>query len=200
MLRVLLPACALVVGCARSEPPLLIDAGNPVENGASVMVGRSPPLPLDRVMDAARAELRRREATNCRHLIVPDEAFVPVEVTGGGDSEYAVFLSHARCDGAASYFTGTGGGLIQVWSASGEAPILLMHHSMHGFTPTRDGLISFQHGAFCDNAPGVSLCLVTYQFRGPEDGFEVRSRRLYDDAHPGTPPAIAYDWNYPLPG
>ena len=179
---------------------MLIDAASAVENAPTTFVGKMAPLPVDRVMDAARAELRRREGGNCKELILPDEAFVPVEVTGGGDPEYAVFFSHARCDGAASYFTGTGGGLIQIWSANGDVPILLMNHSMHGFSPTKDGFLSFQHGAFCDNAPGVSLCLVTYQWKGSEDGFEVRARRLYDDAHPGTPPTIAYDWNYPRPG
>jgi hypothetical protein len=199
MLRTVMPTCVMLAACAPSEPPMLIDGGS-VENAPATIVANMAPLPLDRVMDAARAELRRREGTNCKVLVIPDQAFVPVEVTGGGDKEYAVFLSHARCNGAASYFTGTGGGEIQIWSASGDVPALLLKHSMHGFTPTSDGLLSFQHGAFCDNAPGVSLCLVTYQWKGPEDGFEVRSRRLYDDQHPGTPPAIAYDWNYPLPG
>jgi len=199
MLRTFVPAVLALTTCAPSEPPLLIDGGS-VENAPATVVARLAPLPIDRVMDAARAELRVREAANCKQLVIPDEAFVPVEVTGGGDPEYAVFLSHARCDGAASYFTGTGGGEIQIWSASGDVPMLLLKHSMHGFTPIKEGLLSFQHGAFCDNAPGVSLCLVTYRWKGPEDGFEVTSRRLYDDAHPGTPPPIAYDWNYPQPG
>jgi len=200
MLRTLAPACALLAACAPSEPPILIDAASSLENAPATMVGPVTPMPLDRVMDAARAEARRREAANCKQLVIPDEAFVPVEVTTGGDPEYAVFFSHARCDGAASYFTGTGGGLIQIWAASGDAPILLLSHSMHGFTPTRDGLISVQHGAYCPGGAGPGMCVVTYDWHGPEDGFEVRSRRLYDDAHPGTPPAIAYDWNYPQPG
>ena len=196
MLRTLLPACALLAACAPSEPPLLID----VENAPATMVGRQAPLPIDKVMDAARAELRRREGMHCKQLTIPDEAFVPVEVTTGGDPEYAVFLSHARCDGAASYFTGTGGGVIQIWSANGDAPMLLMSHSMHGCTPTKDGLVSVQHGAYCPGGAGPGMCVVTYDWHGPEDGFEVRSRRLYDYQHPGEPPAIAYDWNYPLPG
>ena len=178
---------------------MLIDGGS-MENATAVAVASVSPMPVDRVMDAARAELRRREGANCKELIIPDEAFVPVEVTGGGDSEYAVFLSHARCDGAVSYFTGTGGAEIQIWSANGDAPLLLLKHSMHGFTPTRDGLISVQHGAFCPGGAGPGMCVVTYDWHGPEDGFEVRSRRLYDYQHPGEPPAVAYDWNYPLPG
>jgi hypothetical protein len=196
MLRTLLPACALLAACAPSEPPLLID----IENAPATMVGRQAPLPIDRVMDAARAEMRRREGMNCKRLAIPDEAFVPVEVTTGGDPEYAVFLSHARCDGAATYFTGTGGGVIQIWSANGDAPILLLSHSMHGFTPTKDGLVSVQHGAYCPGGAGPGMCVVTYDWHGPEDGFEVRSRRLYDYQHPGELPAIAYDWNYPRPG
>jgi hypothetical protein len=35
------------------------------------------------------------------------------------------------------------------------------------------------------------MCVVTYDWRGPEDGFEVRSRRLYDYQHPGAVPPIA---------
>ena len=199
MLR-FLTACALLVGCAPSEPQLLIDGSDTVENAPTMVVGRMAAMPADQVMDAARAELRRREGKNCNELIVPDQAFVPVEVTGGGDPEYAVFLSRARCDGAASYFTGTGGAVIQIWSASGDAPILLLHHSMHGFTPTADGLISVQHGAYCPGGAGPGMCVVTYDWRGPEDGFEVRSRRLYDYQHAGEVPRTAYDWNYPLPG
>jgi hypothetical protein len=195
MLRILLPACALAA-CAPSEPQLPVDPGN----APTTLVGRQQPLPIDAVMDAARAELRRRQRIHCRQLVIPDEAFVPVEVTTGGDPEYAVFLSHARCDGAASFFTGTGGGVIQIWSASGDAPILLMHHSMHGFTPTKDGLVSVQHGAYCPGGAGPGRCVVTYDWRGPEDGFEVRSRRLYDYQHPGEVPATVYDWNHPLPG
>jgi hypothetical protein len=199
MLRSLVPAVALLTACAPSEPPLLADAGG-MENSAAVAVANGVPLPVDRVMDAARAELRRREGMHCKVLTIPDEAFVPVEVTGGGDPEYAVILSHARCDDSLSYFTGTGGSMVQIWAADGDAPTLLMHHMMRGFTPTAKGLISFQHGSFCNNAPGVSLCVVRYDWDNPQDGFQIRSRRLYDDAHPGTPPAIAYDWNYPLPG
>lgn len=195
MLRILLPACALAA-CAPSEPPLLIDPGN----APTVLVGRQPALPSDKVMAAARAELRRREGKHCQQLTIPDGAFVPVEVTGGGDPEYAVFLSHARCDGALTYFTGTGGGVVQIWSAGGGAPILRMHHSMHGFTPTRGGLMSVQHGAYCPGGAGPGMCVVNYVWRGPDDGFEVRSRRLYDYQHPGRVPATAYDWNYPLPG
>ena len=199
MLRILVPTFALLAGCAPAEPPLLVD-GDGGENAATVVVGAVAPLPVESVMDAARAELRRREARHCNELIIPDAAFVPVEVTGGGDKEYAVFLSHARCDGAMTYFTGTGGGLIQIWSASGDAPILQLSHSMHGFTPTKEGLVSVQHGAYCPGGAGPGMCVVTYDWRGPEDGFEVRSRRLYDDTHRGTPPPIAYDWNYPLAG
>lgn len=195
MLRVLLPAFTLA-SCAPSEPPLLIDVGN----APTTMVGRQPPLPVNAVMDAARGELRRREGMHCKQLVIPDQAFVPVEVTTGGDPEYAVFLSHARCDGAASYFTGTGGGVIQIWSASGDAPILLMHHSMHGFTPTKEGLVSVQHGGYCPGGAGPGMCVVIYDWRGPEDGFEVRSRRLYDYHHSAEVPAIAYDWNHPFPG
>ena len=199
MLGIALTVCLTVSACAPSEPQLLVDSSSAVENAPTMVVGRVAPMPLDHVMDAARAELRRREGMHCKELIIPDEAFVPVEITGGGDPEYAVILSHARCDGAASYFTGTGGAVIQFWSASGDAPILLLSHSMHGFTPTAEGMISLQHGGYCPGGAGPGTCLVTYVWEG-EDGFQVGSRKLFDYLHPGEPPAMRYDWNYPLPG
>ena len=199
MLRLALTACFLLSACTPSEPQLLVDSSSAVENAPTMVVGRVERMPVDRVMDAARAELRRREGTHCKELIIPDEAFVPVEVTGGGDPEYAVILSHARCDGAASYFTGTGGAVIQFWAARGDAPILLLSHSMHGFTPTAEGMISLQHGGYCPGGAGPGTCLVTYAWEG-EDGFQVRSRTLFDYLHTGEPPAMRYDWNYPLPG
>src|SRR5690349_13234984 len=113
MLRILLPLCTLAA-CSPADPPMLVDAASAVENAPTTFVGKMAPLPVDRVMDAARAELRRREGMHCGQLTVPDEAFVPVELTGGGDPEYAVFLSHAECDRALTYFTGTGGGVIQI--------------------------------------------------------------------------------------
>jgi len=179
---------------------MLVDGGPSTANASDLAAAHPAAMPVDRIMDAARAELRRREGTNCKVLAIPDSAFVPVEITGGGDPEYAVILSHARCDGAASYFTGTGGSVIQFWSAGGDAPILLLSHSMHGFTPTADGLISVQHGGYCPGGAGPGACVVTYRWDGPEDGFQIRSKRLYDDGHPGTPPEMAYSWNYPLPG
>jgi hypothetical protein len=193
MLRIL-PACVLLAACAPTEPEVLVDAAN----ASAIVVGRQAALPIDTVMDAARAELRRREGMHCKELIVPDDAFVPVEVTAGGDPEYAVFLSHARCDGALTYFTGSGGGVVQFWSASGDVPILLLHHSMHGFSPTPAGLVSVQHGGYCPGGAGPGMCVVTYDWRGPEDGFEVRSRRLYDYQHPGEVPETVYDWDHGL--
>ena len=199
-MRSLLALAATLAACTPAEPPLLIDDTG--TTNPATLVSRQAPLPLAAVRAAARAEANHRWHRDCGTVTIPDSAFVPVEVTTGGDPEYAVFFGRARCDsnGALTWFSGTGGAIVQLWSSSGDAPTLLLSHSMHGFTPTRGGLISAQHGAYCPGGAGPGMCLVTYDWHGPEDGFEVRSRQLYDDQHPGNPPAIAYDWNYPLAG
>lgn len=195
MCRVLCPAL-LLVACTPAHQPILIDS---VENQTAAAVGRQPPIPAAAVWRAAREEANRRFGKSCGTVTIPADALAPIEVTGGGDAEYAVFLGRARCDavGASTYFSSTGDGPIQIWSASGDAPTLLLHHSMRGFTPTGNGLVSFQHGAFCDGGVGAQTCLVTYVWRGPEDSLEVRSRRLFGPGRSGTPPPIRFGWNYP---
>ena len=185
-----------LVACTPAEQPILIDS---VENQATTAVGRQSPIPAEAVLQAARREADRRFGKACRTVTIPDAAFAPVEVTGGGDPEYAVFLGGARCEtvGASTYFSSTGDGPIQIWSASGDEPMLLLHHSMRGFTPTGNGLVSFQHGAFCDGGVGAQTCVVSYTWRGPEDSLEVSSRRLLGPGRPGKAPAMAYGWNYP---
>jgi len=195
MLRIV-PAFLLIAACASSEPPLLVDS---VENQATVAVGRQPPLSLETVRSAVRAEANRRFRTDCGTVTIPDSAFVPVEVTGGGYPEYAVFFAQARCiaTGLNVEFATAGDALVQFWSASGDVPELLLGRAMRGFTPTGAGLLSFQHGGSCDGGVGAQTCVVTYGWRGPSDGLEVRSRRLFGPGRPGAAPRIEYDWNYP---
>ena len=195
MYRVLCPAL-LLVACTPSEQPLLIDA---VENQPAIAVDRQPPLSLETVREAARDEANRRFRNNCGTVTIPDGAFVPVEVTGGGYPEYAVFFGRARCDatGLNTDFASAGDGLVQIWSASSNVPELLFNHAMRGFTPRKSGLVSFQHGAFCDGGVGAQTCVVTYGWRGPADGLEVQSRRLFGPGGQGSPPPMRYGWNYP---
>jgi hypothetical protein len=198
MLRALLPLCALA-GCAPAGP-----SQRDVANAPDRVVARMAARPIDRVMDSARAAAITVAPPECSKVAIPDSAFVPIEVTGGGEPEYAVFFAHATCDvhgePSASAFIGSGGGKIQIWSASAGSPRLLFDHSMHGFTPTPSGFVSVQHGGFCLGGAGPGVCVVSYEWNAPSNRFEVRGRRLYDDRHPGTLPVIAYDWNYPLPG
>ena len=195
MYRVLCPAF-LLAACTPAEPPLLVDS---VENQAAVAVGRQPPLPLETIRQAAQEDASRRFRPSCGIVTIPDSAFVPVEVTGGGHPEYAVIFGAARCGatGTSTPFSSAGDALIQIWSASGDVPELLLNHAMRGFTPTGTGLVSFQHGGFCDDGVGAQTCVVTYGWRGPADGLEVRSRRLFGPGRRGRAPAIAYGWNYP---
>jgi len=187
-----------LVGCAPAGPP----SGNEEANQGDTYVGTQTALSIEAVRQAARAEANRIWGHDCGTVTIPDSAFIPVEITGGGSPEYAVLFSHATCDGprSSSYFTGTGGGKVQFWSAFQDAPRLLFEHQLEGFTPTGDGFVSVQHGGYCPGGAGPGACLVTYKWSGTEDGFQVQSRRLYDYQHPGQPPEMRYDWNYPLPG
>src|SRR5688500_18137106 len=113
MFRPIITACVVLAACKPSEPPMLID----VSQNETTMVGRSPPLPVEAVRKAARAEANRRYGKDCGTVTIPDTAFAPVEVTRGGDPEYAVFFGRARCDanGAMTWFSGTGGAQIELW-------------------------------------------------------------------------------------
>ena len=186
-----------VAACAPQDKPLLIDGAN-----ETAMAGTQVPIAIETVRAAARAEANRLHARQCGTVEIADDVFAPVEVTGGGTPEYAMTFGRALCTSQRAYsvFSGTGGSTVQIWSAGGDVPRLLFEHMMFGLTPTSEGFLSFQHGSACPGGSGPGVCLVTYAWSPTGDGFQVRSRTLYDDRNPGRLPRIAYDWNHPLPG
>lgn len=148
-------------------------------------------------MAAARAEANRRFGGDCDAIILPDDAVIALPVIGKPSPDFAVLLGRGTCaaSGGPTFLTGTGGGLVQVWSVRDGAPVKQIDAMMHGFSPTADGLLVFQHGSFCGGAPGASLCVTTYVRDSRRGTLEAKGQRLYDQEHPGPEPAMTFDWS-----
>jgi len=183
---------SMLAACAPAEPPLLIDDSE----APATVVGREVQTPIAAVRAAVRAEARRLYADECGDVTLPDRAFEPIEITGGGLPEYAVLLGRGLCvgDGSSNRWQGTGGSVVQVWLASGGPPRMLLEHSMHGFSVVPRGLLSLQHGGYCPGGAGPGMCLVQYQWNDQDRALEVAHRQLYDYRHPGQPPRMNYDY------
>jgi hypothetical protein len=195
-MRCLLPLVALVAACSPAEPPLLIDDTRAQENAAATLVGHEAPTPIERIRAAVRQEATRLYAGECGSVRIPDQAFEPIEITGGGLPEYAVLLGRGVCagDGGSGRWQGSGGSVVQVWLASGGPPRMLLEHQMHGFSPVPRGLLSLQHGGYCSGGAGPGMCLVQYEWNDRGRRLEVAHRRLYDDQHPGSPPRMGFEY------
>jgi hypothetical protein len=183
---------AMLAACTPSEPPLLIDDSN----APATVVGHEPPTPIAQVRAAVRQEAQRLYGDECGTVTLPDRAFEPIEITGGGLAEYAVLLGRGMCAnlGSSNMWQGTGGSVVQVWLASGGPPRMLLEHSMHGFTVVPRGLLSLQHGGYCPGGAGPGMCLVQYEWNDQDRALEVAHRRLYDYRHPGEPPRMSYEY------
>jgi len=178
---------ALLAGCGPSS----------IEQPAqTVNVDAEGRVAIESVRAAVRAEAQRLYGQSCGEVVVPDGAFEPIEITGGGPPEYAVLFGRARCgeSGNANQWLGTGGANVQIWHAFGGPPRMLLDHQMHGFTPKATGLVSLQHGGFCPGGAGPGMCLVRYRWNDRDSALEVSDRRLYDDGHPGQPPRMEWDY------
>ena len=191
-MRSALVLASMLAACAPAAPPLLIDeAGSPAK-----VVGREAPTPIETVRATVRQEVRRLYADECDDVTLPDRAFEPIEITGGGLPEYAVLLGRGICarDGSSGRWQGTGGTVVQVWLTSGGPPRMLLEHSMHGFSVSPRGFLSLQHGGYCPGGAGPGMCLVSYQWNDQDRALEVAHRRLYDYRHPGQPPRMGYEY------
>ena len=63
---------------------------------------------------------------------------------------------------------------------------MLVDEMMHGFTPRNDGLVAFQHGSFCGNHPGASLCVRNYGWDQAKGAMQLIGQSVYDDANPAS--------------
>ncbi len=184
----LLLALVTPLGC--TAPPPVRAAERP-----SVVVGREADDSASHVA-RLKAVIRQDAVTSygaeCGSITVPDEAFILVELTGGGLPEMAVTFGRVSCGIGATRFSGTGGVLVQFWLGSGGPVRLLLEHQMHGFTPGERQLVTMQHGAYCPGGAGPDQCRVTYQWNEQDRRLDVVDRQLASSL-PGAEP-MTYDW------
>lgn len=150
--------------------------------------------PLSAVKAAVRAEAQRLYGRDCGRVTVPDRAFVPVEITGANNPEYAVLLGRSTCARWAQRWSGTGGPLVQFWYASDGPARMLIERPMHGFTATGSGLLALQHGTFCENGAGPNPCLVTYRWNRKDRALEVTRRLFIDGRRVKRSPRMRFDY------
>ena len=193
MPRIALVTAIALAGCSPAEPPLMIDPSNQ----PTTVAGHEPQTPVEKVRAAVRAEANRLYADECGAVQLPDRAFEPIEITGGGHPEYAVLFGRGICvgDGSSGRWQGTGGSMVQIWLASGGPPRMLIEHSMHGFSVGPRSMTSLQHGGFCPGGAGPGSCLVQYEWNERDRTLEVVHRRYFDGAQRLQPPRMAYDYH-----
>ena len=133
---------------------------------------------LERLRRAIRRDAEESYGEECGGISVPDDAMIPVEITGGGLPEMAVTFGRVECGIGLTRFSGTGGVLVQFWIGSGGPVRLLLEHQMHGFRTDGTRLVSLQHGGFCPGGAGPDQCRVTYQWNDRDRRFDVVERRL----------------------
>jgi hypothetical protein len=137
-----------------------------------------PVAHIDRMKAVVRQDIAVAYDKRCQGISVPDEAFFPVEITGGGLPELAVSLQLADCRLGRTLFSGTGGEVVQFWIGSGGPVRLLLEQQMHGFTPLDGGLQTVQHGGSCPGGAGPDSCVVTYRWEDKGRRLETESRTL----------------------
>jgi hypothetical protein len=138
--------------------------GSPAPAARQTMLMEGAREPLASVKAAVRSEAQRLYGRQCRKVIVPDRAFIPVEITGASNPEYAVLLGRATCATQPQLWQGTGGAMVQLWYASDGPARMLMERMVRGFSPTGKGIDLLQHGTYCPGGAGPNVCLVQYRW------------------------------------
>jgi hypothetical protein len=163
-----------------------------------MVVGRESDEPTEHFA-RMKAVIRQDAVTSygaaCGTITIPEDAFIPIEVTGGGLPELAVPFGRVECAAGATCFSGTGGGLVQFWIGTGGPVRLLLEHQVHGFTPVHRRLVTMQHGGYCPGGAGPDQCRVTYQWNDQDRRLDVIERVLASSLEHMTP--MAYDWRGP---
>ena len=151
--------------------------------GTALSASSSPDV-LELVRASVRQQAEAKFGQGCGEVVLPDRSFVPVDVTGDGRSEYAVLFALAQCGGALTYWSGTGGGVIEFWMVEDGRPRLVLTEQMHGFTPTATGFVAYEHGSFCPDGYGPQLCVMTYRWDSGSGRFDVVRRELWAGPNP----------------
>lgn len=173
-LPLLIPLAALLPACD-ADRPIGSETATPTR-----IVGRETggAAQLQRMKAAIRRDAQASYGEECGTIAVPDHAFIPVEISGGGLPELAVSYGRVECGIGRTRFSGTGGVMVQFWIGSGGPVRLLLEHQMHGFTSEGDRLATLQHGAYCPGGAGPDACLVTYAWNGQDRRLDVVGRAL----------------------
>ena len=172
---------------------------NEAEQHATI-VGRetdNPGAHMARLKDVIRRDARVSYGDECASIEIPGNAFILVEITGGGLPELAVNFGRVRCGEALTRFSGTGGAMVQFWVGSGGPVRLLLEHQMHGFTADGTRLITMQHGAFCPGGAGPDQCRVIYEWNDQDRRLDVVERTLASALE--RPEKMGHDVNAPPP-
>lgn len=193
---------SMTVGFVAASPARIADPVAAIDEPA-VAATDIRPMPLDAAaqMEQMKAVIRQDATASyggyCLGVSLPDSAFVPIELSGGGLAELAVFYSQAECPRmGASGFSGTGGSLVQFWGAAHpEGPVrLLLERHVEGFTPGDRRLVTLQHGGHCGVA-GALGCRIVY--RWDDDRFEVAEKRPGDPDRPFREAMVFDGWRAP---
>ena len=180
-------------------PPRAVPPPPPPRRQAKEIRMEGAREPLAAVRAAVRAEAQRLYGRDCGKVVIPDRAFIPVEITGANNPEYAVLFGRAQCSkwgGTSQRWSGTGGPVIQFWFASDGPARLLLERAMHGFTPTGTGLRSSQHGTYCPGGAGPNPCLVTYRWNDKDRTLEVVKRTFVDGKKVKAIPRLRYEYGF----
>ncbi|HEX6316583.1 MAG TPA: hypothetical protein VFZ73_17045 [Gemmatimonadaceae bacterium] len=187
-IRRILILTGLAAGC--SDPP---DTARAAES--AIVVSRETEDSVEHLV-RLKAVIRQDALTSygaeCGTIEVPEDAFIPVEMTGGGLAEVAVTFGRVRCGIGLTRFSGTGGVMVQFWIGSGGPVRLVLEQQMHGFTPAGRRLITMQHGGFCPGGAGPDQCRVTYEWNDQDRRLDVVERRLASDL--GQSDIMTFDW------
>lgn len=120
---------------------------------------------LERMKASIRLYTISEYQRHCGLIWLPESAFEPVEINGGGMPEVAVFHDAATCtEMGATGFHSTGGAIVQFWHMPEDrGPRLALSTAMMGFTPGHRQVVTREHGSSC-GLPGAAGCRVTYRW------------------------------------
>lgn len=188
----------LIAASAALAPPMAPAPPPPrMQRESVIMEGEREPLRL--VKAAVRAEAQRLYGRDCGAVTIPDRAFVPIEVSGASNPEYAVLLGRSSCakwGGGSQRWSGTGGPVVQIWYASDGPARMVLERPMHAFSPTASGLTSLQHGGACPGGAGPNPCLVVYRWNTKDRDLEVAKRTFVDGARVKRAPRLKYEYEF----
>lgn len=200
-MRLSILLCAATLAACSSNAARSSEAEADAEEVLIYRAGEAPDeveAHLARMKAVIRQDIVTAYDATCDGVSVPDNAFIPVEITGGGLPEMAVSMLRVECKRGANMFAGSGGQVVQFWIGSGGPVRLMLEQQMHGFTPGDAQLQVVAHGAFCPDGAGPDVCIVTYRW-------EPRLRLMLPEtmvkgSEAPMPPAMEYDYEdlYPV--